>query len=109
MTGPAGQPTSDELGWISRRIDRPGDKRNDVPDEDISVTTTTTSASTTTLQDHADVFFQHWKEVLFAAGRAGQEESDSTDVLHPQLLKTPSATVPVITKVSPKTDFHSDR
>lgn len=92
-TGPSAdgaiRTTSDELGWMNKRADRPGDRRNDVPDEETSATSTSTSPAV--LDPMPDTVFQHWKENLFTAARissgpAHDENDDGGD--HPQMLKT---------------------
>lgn len=50
--------TRSELGWINKRLDRPGDKRNDVPDEKIAILTNTTSSTTPVSPSSLETAFQ---------------------------------------------------
>lgn len=59
--------TQKELVWINKRFDRPGDKRNDVPDEQITVLSNMTSSSTVAPILSLETTFQRWKDVLFAS------------------------------------------
>ena len=71
--------TRNELAWINKRVDRPGDKRNDVPDEQITVLSNATTSSTAAPILSLETTFQRWKDVLFASA----VPKDLT--VHPQL------------------------
>lgn len=66
--------TRSELGWINKRLDRPGDKRNDVPDEKVAILPNATSTSS------LETTFQRWRNVLFATPVPKEQLA-----IHPQL------------------------
>ncbi|XP_057372792.1 uncharacterized protein LOC130693626 [Daphnia carinata] len=65
-----------ESSWTNKRLERPGDKRNDVPDDKIAIISNTTSLGISP-SPSLETAFQRWRDVLFAV-----EESH---LIHPQL------------------------
>lgn len=63
-----------ESVWTHKRLERPGDKRNDVPDDKIAVISNTTSSG---ISPSLETAFQRWRDVLFAA--------KESPLIHPQL------------------------
>lgn len=73
--------TRSELGWINKRLDRPGDKRNDVPDDKMTILSNVTSADVDISPlPSLETTFQRWRDVLFASTVPKEPR-----LFHPQL------------------------
>lgn len=99
IDGTTQQLTTRELGWMNKRTDRPGDKRNDVPEE----LEAPSSLSSTTIVPYSSVdtnkAFLRWREALFASGQQVDDEDSSP--LHPQLIESSVITPESTTTSSP--------
>lgn len=83
-----GMKTADELGWMNKRVDRPGDKRNDVPEEPEAPIAAYGSTTTAPISDNA---FRQWKEALFAHQIPVEDPPT-----HPQLFQSPVYEEPTV-------------
>jgi len=99
IDGTTQQLTTRELGWMNKRTDRPGDKRNDVPEE----LEAPSSLSSTTIVPYSSIdsnkAFLRWREALFASGKQVDDEDSSS--LHPQLIESSLIAAESTTTVSP--------